>query len=269
MLNKNRLSLILGGALTALSGSALAIPTLQIGAYAGAGDSGTYADYIPALHSPSEADTATTSDNTILVAGNYSGKIAGSDILNLGGKYTSTGEDWGKVASDAGLALDYSVFDGHGAVLVVSVADGSTGSLTVNGASAFHSDTDISYFPNDHDPVQAATSDFLFFDIGDFTGPQSTIYNFDDETGTGVGVIKELTINVSGYDWLHFDVMALASYTDKTTGKNKTTFINADLENNPGSKDVTWKEATSVSAPSTLAMLSLGLLGFAARRKRS
>ena len=69
--------LILGMAATSY-----AVPTLQVGAPAGAGDSGYYADYQLSLTNPTETTTARTSGDTIFVAGAFGPK----DLL-IGGQY--------------------------------------------------------------------------------------------------------------------------------------------------------------------------------------
>ena len=208
--------------------SALAIPVLQVGAPGGSGE-GVYADYIATLTNPSEDDTAVTTGNTLYVGGVYK---SGVDLL--GGKFGS-GSDW------SGVGLP-TAFNGHGAILLATVANNSLGSgtLTVNGNAAFATSMTNSYFPNNHAPTNGA--DYLFFDIGNFAN-SSSVPNFADETGGENGEIKSLTIAISGYDWVHFDVMALETDMEtKTTNKVTTTTYDTDLENNPGSHDVTWKK---------------------------
>src|SRR4030066_2054589 len=73
--------LILGMAATTY-----AVPTLQVGAPAGAGDSGAYADYQLSLTNPTETDTAVTYGNTIFVAGAF-----GPKDLFIGGQYPDPG----------------------------------------------------------------------------------------------------------------------------------------------------------------------------------
>lgn len=240
-----------------MASMAYAIPVLQVGAPGGPGE-GMYANYQRSLTNPTERDTAVTTGNRIYVGGIYA-----TGVDRLGGKYGS-GDDW----SAFGLP---TAFNGKGAVLVASVANGATGTLTVNGQSAFYSSPTNSYFPNNHDPVKGSISDFLFFDIGNFSKTGS-VPNFASETGSDTGEIKSLSIAITGYDWVHFDVMALETDMYNVTKKKCTyTEYDTDLENNPGSKDVTWKkpETPPVPEPGTIVLLGAGFLGLAAfGRKR-
>ena len=65
---------------------ALAIPVLQVGAPAGAGDTGMYADYQASTTDPTETNTAITENTTLYFAGVY-----GPNTQNLGGQYTERG----------------------------------------------------------------------------------------------------------------------------------------------------------------------------------
>lgn len=248
------------------AGQAFAVPTLQIGAPAGTGDTGIYADYQGSTTSPTEEDTAITSGNIIYVAGAY-----GPNTVHLGGQYTSTtppitGDNW----SDFGFPA--SPFNTHNGILLVSVPEGelatALASLTVNGNLAFYSDATTNFFPNNHAPVQSGVADFLFFDIGNFSNSGS-VPDFDSETGSAAGEIKTLTIGGFGsLDWVHFDAMAIE--TDQTGGRRlRTTF---DLVNNPGSHDVTWKDGSGppidLPEPGIIFLLGAGLAGLGFSRSR-
>ena len=105
----------------------------------------------------------------------------------------------------------------------------------------------MSFFPDKHDPVKAGVSDFLFFDIGDFSNAES-VPNFVDETGGAAGQIKDIifTVTAGSPAWLHFDAMAL--FVSETGGAMNTK-ITTTLDNNPGSKDTTWKNGGPPSSP--------------------
>lgn len=251
---KNIRNILLILAMVAMSAQTHAVNTLQVGAYAGDGDVGTYADYIASSSDPTEEDTAVTDSTSILFAGMF-----GPNTINLGGQYPG-GDDY----SDINSALSF--FDGHGAIVMASVADGADASaLTVDGDSAFHTSSILNgLFPNDHDPLKDGISDFLFFDIGEFQKLANQVVNFDEsEPDAFDGEIKELTIaGLTGLDWIHFDLMALET---NLLGDVK---LKTSWGFNPGSHDVTWKR---VPEPTIVALLGIGLVGFGLRglnRKR-
>lgn len=254
-----------------LAASAHAVPTLQVGVWTGAG-------YAPFDDSGSDEDTAFTSGNPfeIVVAGAY-----GPNTVGLGGQHcegANCGRDW----SEFSEFQFPNVFDGKGAILLVSVPDNAPNDLSSyndlkifvdNGdpIAAFYFEKDNSYFPNEHYPVKSNVSDFLFFDIGKFKDNE-TVQDFSDSSDNARGEQKTIKITIpsplsGSLTWMHFDVMALE------TDKRGQTNIVTTVVNNPGSHDVTWNSdggspPNITPEPATMVLLGSGLLGLGWRQRR-
>ncbi len=158
--------------------------------------------------------------------------------------------------------------------LIMSVPDGQTGSISITGVSGtgtnnpafIGSFSDTSFFPsgvnfNNHYPLKSNVSDFLVYDIDPFSDVGDPIfdYNADDgsitPTGT-TGQIKEYTIAISGYSWVHFDAFGLE-------GRGIDHKWKTSWDINPGSHDVTY-----IPAPGSILLGGIGvaLVGWLRRR---
>jgi hypothetical protein len=241
--------------------AAQAVPVLQVATPAGPGDTGAYGDYVPSLLFPTETDTAVATTNTIYFAGVFQN----NNVLSLGAaNLAAGGSDWSSF--DPSL----SVLDGYGAIVVVAVPDGSLDAsgnfvagknLTIDiGTLVYGSQTLSGFFPNNHDPLKDTVSDFLFFDIGDFSASINVLDYATETAGSQLGSVQTAQITATGLAWVHFDLMAIE--TSQTGHRIATTW-----ENNPGSHDVTWK---AMPEPGIVALLGGGLLGMTgvARRRR-
>jgi len=137
------------------------------------------------------------------------------------------------VVSLTNVTLLMSVPDGQQGTITITPLNGSTTPtiITVDAHGNLAADADIdtigagtgfsttsSFFPanfNNHYPLQDDVADFVIWDIGTFVnGVDNNLNDYNADGGVitptnASGEIKEYSIEVSGFDWAHWDLYGL------------------------------------------------------------
>lgn len=180
-----------------------------------------------------------------------------------GGTYNAGTQTWESVGSSFEIWVIAADIDTKPLFDITLVAALGKGVAPVNDgidigghsyqANEFHFGTPPYTDPDNalppHDVYETNYAEFL---IGNSSGPFETVYDMQPgETGSAVGRIYKYQVDVTGYDWVHFD-----AYAYNETGRRKFAPFSHDAET-----------GTTIPEPATMVLMGLGLAGAGLARR--
>lgn len=250
-------TLAVAGLVGSLAAPARAIPVLQ-----------TYIQDATAGSIVGDEDTwfHSGSSFTLLIVGSYGTNVT---ALDYGGLIFSVPEgEMGTITIASSDGDSFSLVTLANQINAGNPLSDATEDHLTNVAGLDGWDAPSEFLPSDatfnnHSPFQAGISDFLVWDIGDFSTGDGPLMNYNADGGgiteaaNSDGEVKTYEISFSGFSQIHFDAYAL-----EITGIDSK-FVST-WEQNPGSHDAT----AIIPAPGAVVLgaMGMGMIGWVRRR---